>query len=47
MPPPESLAQFHAQYLQAHLPDAPQPFNVFPIATGASPQTLPYCFIDF
>lgn len=47
MPPPESLAQFHQLYLLEHLPERPQPFNVFPIATGASPQELPYSRRDF
>ncbi len=43
----ESLSQFHRHYLQEHLPELPQPFNVFPIATGASPQSLPYSRRDF
>ncbi|MGI4866908.1 MAG: helix-turn-helix domain-containing protein [Janthinobacterium lividum] len=47
MPTPESLAQFHQQYLREHLPELPQPFNVFSIATRASPQSLPYSRRDF
>jgi AraC-like DNA-binding protein len=47
MPPTESLAQFHQHYLGEYLPEPPQPFNVFPIATGASPQALPYGRRDF
>ncbi|MDF7814898.1 helix-turn-helix transcriptional regulator [Hymenobacter sp. YC55] len=47
MLPSESLKEFHQHYLREHLPELPQPFNVFPIATGVSPQSLPYSRRDF
>jgi AraC family transcriptional activator of pobA len=47
MSPRESLSQFHQHYLQEHLPQVPQPFNVFPIATGVNQPSLPYSRRDF
>ncbi|WP_375419203.1 AraC family transcriptional regulator [uncultured Hymenobacter sp.] len=43
----ESLTHFHQTYLQAYLPEVPQPFAVFPIATGADGPSLPYDRRDF
>ena len=47
MLPSESLSQFHQAYLQEHLPGAPAIFNVFPIATRSTKQSLPYNRRDF